>query len=298
MEMDERIGFLGLGLMGSRMAAKLLGADMQLTVWTHTPGKASVWTREHGGDAVETPAEVASACGIVISMLGDGGDVASALLGEGGVADGASAGLLCVDMTTIGPPAARQIGAELGRRGLSMLDAPVSGSLPGADAGTLTIMVGGDAADFRRAQRVFEAMGELIAHVGELGQGQMTKVITNAIGAANAATVAEALLLVQESGLDLDTFLRVAGASAAASRQLDKAKAMSAHDYTPMFRTEHLLKDVRLCLAEAERAGIPFPSAVHARELLARAVASGFAAEDYASLIEVAASRPAPRRER
>ena len=150
----ERIGFLGLGIMGSRMAANLARAGFPLTVWTHTPGKAERWAAEHGASACATPAEVARASDIVISMVVDGEQVASVLLGQDGVIEAARPGLLCVDMSTIAPPDTRRIGAALAERGVAMLDAPVTGSSPRAEDGTLTIMVGGDARGLRaRAAR-------------------------------------------------------------------------------------------------------------------------------------------------
>jgi 3-hydroxyisobutyrate dehydrogenase-like beta-hydroxyacid dehydrogenase len=308
--MPEQIGFIGLGIMGSRMAANVRRAGFPLTVWTHTPGKAAQWAAEHGAVAVATPAEVARASEIVVSMVVDGGQVASVLLGEGGgtqdargtepgeqvaepsgeaVVDGAHDGLLCVDMSTIAPVDTRRIGAALAERGVRMLDAPVTGSAPRAEAGTLTIMAGGEAEDFARARPLLEAMGEVIVHVGARGQGEMLKLINNSVGAANAAALAEGLLLARACGLDLDAFAQVLSNGSGASAQLDlKAGAMRAHDYTPLFKTNHMLKDVRLCLEEAQAAGMPFPAAAHARDLLTATVGRGHGEEDYAAMIEAA----------
>jgi 3-hydroxyisobutyrate dehydrogenase-like beta-hydroxyacid dehydrogenase len=313
--MPERIGFIGLGIMGSRMAANVRRAGFPLTVWTHTPGKAARWAAEHDAVAVNTPAELARASEIVVSMVVDGAQVASVLLGEGGasgvadqdgqgagadsedaeqsggeaVVDGAHDGLLCVDMSTIAPLDTRRIGAALAERGVRMLDAPVTGSAPRAEAGTLTIMAGGEAEDFARARPLLEAMGEVIVHVGALGQGEMLKLINNSVGAANAAALAEGLLLARACGLDLDAFAQVLSNGSGASAQLDlKAGAMRAHDYTPLFKTDHMLKDVRLCLEEAQAAGMPFPTAAHARDLLAATVGRGHGEEDYAAMIEAA----------
>jgi 3-hydroxyisobutyrate dehydrogenase-like beta-hydroxyacid dehydrogenase len=283
----ERIGFLGLGIMGSRMAANLAGAGYGLSVWTHTPGKAKAWAAEHGAEALASPAEVAEASEVLFSMVVDGEQVASVLLGPGGAIEGAHEGLLCVDCSTIAPGETRRIGAALAERGASMLDAPVTGSSPRAEDGTLTIMVGGAPEDFARARAMLEAMGELIVHVGELGQGEMLKLINNAVGAANAAAVAEALLLADATGVDLDALVEVLTAGSGASAQLAlKSPAMRAHDYTTLFKTSHMLKDVRLCLEEAQRSGVPFPSAGHARDLLSAAEGRGHGEEDYSSLIE------------
>jgi 3-hydroxyisobutyrate dehydrogenase-like beta-hydroxyacid dehydrogenase len=211
------------------------------------------------------------------------------LLGENGVIEAARPGMLCVDMSTISPADTRRIGAALGERGVRMLDAPVTGSSPRAQDGSLTIMVGGEAEDFDRARALLEAMGELIVHVGELGQGEMLKLINNALGAANAAAVAEALLLAGATGIDLDAFVRVVSSGSGGSAQLElKSRPMREHDYTALFKTAHMLKDVRLCLEEAQSAGVPFPSAAHARGLLTAAMGRGHGEDDYAAMIEAA----------
>ncbi|MFZ1155943.1 MAG: NAD(P)-dependent oxidoreductase [Solirubrobacteraceae bacterium] len=285
----ERIGFLGLGIMGSRMAANVAKAGYPLTVWTHTEGKAERWASEHDATAVATPAEVAAASDIVVSMVVDGSQVESVLCGAGGVAEGAKQGLLCVDMSTIAPTDTRRIAARLADGDVRMVDAPVTGSSPRAQAGTLTIMVGGEPADFRRAEPLLRTMGELIVHVGELGQGEMLKLINNSLGAANAAAVAEALLLADATGVDLDALKAVTQSGSGASAQMEmKSGPMREHDYTTLFKTEHLLKDVRLCLEEAQTAGVPFPAAAHARDLLAATFGRGHGEDDYAALIEAA----------
>jgi 3-hydroxyisobutyrate dehydrogenase-like beta-hydroxyacid dehydrogenase len=285
----ERIGFLGLGIMGSRMAANVAAAGFPLAVWTHTPGKAADWAAAHGARAMSTPAEVAGASDIVVSMVVDGEQVASLMLGPGGVIEAARDGLLVIDMSTIAPPQTLHVGAALRARGVAMMDAPVTGSSPRAQDGSLTIMAGGSAADFQRALPLLETMGALIRHVGELGQGEMLKLINNAIAAANACALAEALVLAQATGVDLDAFQEIVAGGSGASTQLTmKAAPMRAHDYTTLFKTAHMLKDVRLCLEEAQRAGAPFPAASHARDLLIGAIGRGHAEQDYASIIETA----------
>ena len=220
-------------------------------------------------------------------MVVDGEQVAGVLLGREGAIEGARERLLCVDMSTIGPADTRRIGARLAERGVRMLDAPVTGSAPRAQDGTLTIMAGGDADDFARARSALEAMGKLVVHVGELGQGQTLKLINNAVGAANAAAVAEALLLASARGIDLDRFVEVLASGSGASAQLElKSGPMREHDFAPLFKTAHMLKDVRLCLEEAQDAGVPFPAAAHARDLLTATMARGHGERDYAALIE------------
>ncbi|MGA7705421.1 MAG: NAD(P)-dependent oxidoreductase [Solirubrobacteraceae bacterium] len=287
--MAERVGFLGLGIMGSRMAANVARAGYELSVWTHTQGKAERWAAEHDASAMATPAEVAAVSDVVVSMVVDGKQVEEVLCGETGAARGAHENLLCVDMSTIAPTDTRRIAGRLAANGVRMMDAPVTGSSPRAEAGTLTIMAGGETDDFERVKPLLETMGELVVHVGALGQGEMLKLINNSLGAANATAVAEALLLADATGVDLDALVRVTMSGSGASAQLQmKSGAMRAHDYETLFKTEHLLKDVRLCLEEAQAAGVPFPSAAHARDLLAATMGRGHAADDYASLIEAA----------
>ena len=283
-----RVGFLGLGIMGSRMAANLAAAGHPLTVWTHTPGKAAAWAQGRDGvTAVATPAEVGAACDVAITVLVDGGQVGATLLGADGVLSGAGGGVLCVDMSTIGAGPAREIGAAVAARGGAFVDAPVTGSSPRAEAGTLTIMAGGAAEDVARARPLFDVMGELFVHVGDVGQGQMLKLINNAVAAANAATLAQALIAADATGVDLGDVVTVLGAGAGGSAMLDlKAGPMREHDYTTLFKLDHMLKDVRLCLDETQAAGVPFPAAATTAEALAAARHRGFGDADFAAVVE------------
>jgi 3-hydroxyisobutyrate dehydrogenase len=286
--MAERVGFMGLGIMGTRMAANLARAGLDLVVWNRTAETALTWAEQHGAKVADSPAEVAAQCEIVITMVVDGDQVESLLLGEGGVSSGARRGLLCIDMSTIGPRAARSIGERLADWNISFIDAPVTGSSPKAEDGTLTIMAGGDEADFERARPLFEVMGELVVHVGELGQGQTVKLINNAVAAANASTLAQALVVARATGVDLDALVRVMGAGSGGSAMLAlKAGPMRAHDYATLFKTEHMLKDVRLCLEEGQAAGVPFPAAAAAREALSAAMGRGLGDADFAAILEV-----------
>ncbi|HEX2084342.1 MAG TPA: NAD(P)-dependent oxidoreductase [Solirubrobacteraceae bacterium] len=278
------VAFLGLGIMGSRMAANLRDAGHALTVWNRTREKADAF----GGSVAATPAEAAARAEVVITMVVDGPQVEQVLLGPDGAASGARGGTLFVDMSTIGPTAARAVGEALARRGMRFVDAPVTGSSPKAEAGTLTIMAGGDAQDVERARALFEAMGETVVHAGPLGQGQMVKLINNSLAAANTVALAQALLAGKATGADLDALLAVMGAGSAASAMLDlKAGPMRNHDFSTLFKAEHMLKDVRLCLEETQAAGVPFPVAADAREILTAAVGRGHADDDFAAVVEV-----------
>jgi 3-hydroxyisobutyrate dehydrogenase-like beta-hydroxyacid dehydrogenase len=299
MERPERIAFLGLGIMGSRQAANLRRAGYELTVWNRTPERAEAWADEHGASVAATPREAAEQADVVISMVVDGDQVAEILLGEpDGAALSAREGTLFVDMTTIAPAQARSIADRLAERGLRFMDAPVTGSSPRAEDGTLTIMCGGDAEDFERAKPLLEAMGRLIVHAGPIGHGQGIKLINNAVAAVNAATVAQALVLAGRLELDLDALVEVRRAGSGGSAMLDlKAGPMRAHDYTTLFKLEHMLKDVRLCLDTAQEAGAPFPFAALARDLYAAGMGRGLGNADFAAVLEVVeglAGIPAP----
>jgi 3-hydroxyisobutyrate dehydrogenase-like beta-hydroxyacid dehydrogenase len=283
----DSVGILGLGIMGSRMAANLQRAGFGVTAWTRTAGKAQAWADEHGATAAATPAEVAARSDVVISMVVDGAQVESVLLGQDGAASGAREGALFVDMSTIAPADARRIGAALAQRSIAFVDAPVTGSSPAAEAGTLTIMAGGEDADVQRAMPLFEAMGSTIVHVGALGHGQTIKLINNAVAAANAATLAQALVVGSATGVDLEALEQVLAAGSGGSAMVAlKARPMREHDYTVLFKTGHMLKDVRLCLEEAQAAGVPFPAASGARDALVAAVGRGYADADFAALLE------------
>jgi 3-hydroxyisobutyrate dehydrogenase len=284
----ERVGFVGLGIMGARMAANLARAGYELTVHNRTRSRAEAFAQEHGATLAETPADVGARSDIVITMVVDGAQVEEVLLGPDGVAQRAGAGPLCIDMSTIAPSDTRRIGAALHERGIGFVDAPVTGSSPKAEDGTLTIMAGGDEADFERTRPLLEVMGELIVHVGELGQGQTVKLINNAVAASNASTLAQALIVGKATGVDLEALIRIMGAGSGASTMLTlKAEPMRTHDYSTLFKLEHMLKDVRLCLEEGQAAGVPFPAAAHTREVLTAAMGRGLGDADFAALVEV-----------
>lgn len=284
----RRVGFIGLGIMGSRMAANVARAGFELTVFNRTRARAEAFAAEHGADVADTPADLAIASDVVISIVVDGPQVEQVLLGDRGVVEDGRDGLVCVDMTTIAPREARAIGARLAPHGVRFLDAPVTGSAPKAQDGTLTVMVGGEAEDLERVRPVLEAMGETIVHVGPVGHGQTVKVLTNAVAAANAVTLGQALLVGKRAGVDLDRMAQVLPLSAGGSRMAElKAEPMLTHDFTALFKLAHMLKDVELALDAARAAGAPFPSAAQARELLSAADGRGLGEQDFAAVVEV-----------
>jgi 3-hydroxyisobutyrate dehydrogenase len=291
-----RVGFIGLGIMGSRMAANLRRAGFELVVWNRTAETARRWATEHGAEVAASPAEVGTSCDRVVTIVVDGPQVEAVLLGDGGAATAPHEDLLCIDMSTIGPAAAGRIGAGLAERGVRFADAPVTGSSPKAEDGTLTIMVGANQADFDRARPLLEAMGELIVHAGPLGDGQMVKLINNAVAATNTAVAAEALLLGKRTGLDLDPLVTVMKAGSGASAMLAlKEHPMRTHDYATLFKLAHMLKDLRLCLAEAEAVGQGMEFVERTAAILAEADAAGFGDADFAALLEALEARTGTR---
>ncbi|MEJ7783837.1 MAG: NAD(P)-dependent oxidoreductase [Solirubrobacteraceae bacterium] len=277
-----RVGWIGLGIMGSRMAANLRRAGHELVVHNRTRETAEAWAAEHGAEVAATPDAIRAE--VVFTMLVDGDQVEQALLGPGGAAHDAPEGTLFVDMSTIGPDAARALGGQLP----AFVDAPVTGSSPRAQDGTLTIMAGGETADVQRAWPLFEAMGTLVVHAGPVGHGQQVKVINNAVAAANAHTLAQALVVGQATQTDLDALVAVMAAGSGGSAMLDlKARPMREHDFTTLFKLEHMLKDVALCLDSARTAGADFPAATAARDVLAAAMDRDLGHADFAALVEV-----------
>jgi 3-hydroxyisobutyrate dehydrogenase len=285
---STRVAFLGLGIMGSRMAANLVGAGFELTVWNRTEAKAVAFCKQHGAKLAATPAQAAADSEIVVTMVVAGPQVEQVLLGDAGAATTASPGTLCIDCSTIGPTATRSIGERLAGLGIAIVDAPVTGSAPRAQDGTLTIMAGGTAEDFERARPILEPMGELVVHAGALGDGQMVKLINNAVAATNAAVLGEALVVAAKADIDLDALVKVMAAGSGSSTMLAlKATPMREHDYTTLFKLEHMLKDVRLCLEEGQAVGAPFPFAALTREILTAGAGRGLGEADFAALIEV-----------
>jgi 3-hydroxyisobutyrate dehydrogenase-like beta-hydroxyacid dehydrogenase len=283
--MAEKVGFIGLGIMGSLQAMNLARAGYELTVFNRTREKADAWVAEHGGTAVGTPREVAEASDVVITMVVDGAQV-EAMVEQ--ALPGARVNTLFVDMSTIAPGTARALNERLREAGHAFVDAPVTGSSPKAEAGTLTIMCGGAEADIARARPLFEIMGEKIVVCGEAGQGQAVKVISQAVTAVNCATLAQGLVLARQAGVSVEKLLETMdGGSSDSTMRALKGEPMLAHDFTPLFKLEHMLKDVQLCLAEARTAGGAFPFAGLAAELYGAGVGRGLGDQDFAAVLEV-----------
>jgi 3-hydroxyisobutyrate dehydrogenase-like beta-hydroxyacid dehydrogenase len=219
-------------------------------------------------------------------MVPDAPEVEEVLLGEQGAVHGLEQGALAIDMSTIAPTAARAIGERLADDGVAFLEAPVSGSQPKAEDGTLTIMVGGEPGHFERARPLFEAMGERIVHVGPRGHAQLTKLLTNTMGAVHTVALAESVLVAERAGLDPDAFLEAAAGTAGNSTVLGlKGRPMFGRDFPALFKLEHMLKDVRHCLEEARALGVELRLGSLVEPLFARAAEAGHGEEDFAAVI-------------
>jgi len=285
---ERKTAFLGLGIMGAPMAASLAREGIEVVAWNRTADKAEALAAEHENVTVAgSPAEAAAAAGAVITMVPDAPQVEEVLLGRDGAADGLGEGGLAIDMSTISPAASRAIADRLGERGIAFLDAPVTGSRPKAEDGTLTIMVGGAEEAFDRAMPLFEAMGELVLHMGPQGHGSTVKLINNTLAAVNAAALAEGISLARRAGLDLDKAMQVvaSGSGNSTMREL-KSGAMIEGDYDPLFKLAHMLKDVRYFLAESREMGVGTPVAETASGLYEEADAEGYGESDFAAVIE------------
>jgi len=288
MAKDEigQVAFCGLGIMGGPMAANLVRAGFELSVYTRTREKAERFAAEHGTRWAATPREAAEGASVVITMVPDAPEVEEVLLGEQGAVHGLPDGALASDMSTIAPTAARAIGSRLADDGVAFLVAPVSGSRPKAEDGTLTIMVGGERAAFEHALPLYEAMGERIVHVGPQGHAQLAKLLTNTMGAVHAVVLAESVLVAERAGLDPDAFLEVAAGSAGNSTVLGlKGCPMFERDFKPLFKLEHMLKDVRHCLDEARALGVELRLGSLVEPLYAQAAKEGHAEDDFAAVI-------------
>ena len=256
-----KVGFIGLGTMGAPMARNLLKGGFDVTVHNRTRAKEEALERE-GAHRAASPADAARNADIVVTIVADTPDVEQVLFGPQGVADGAKAGTLVCDMSTISPDATRDFGARLSVRGINMIDAPVSGSSEGAEKGTLTIMCGGEAPDVERARPVLDVLGSKVTHIGPLGSGQLTKAVNQIMIAGYFEAVAEGLVFAMKAGLDTDKVLEAIGAGMARSAVLEMRASNMIDDTYPLgFKLSLHLKDLRIALAEAERNGVELPLA-------------------------------------
>jgi 2-hydroxy-3-oxopropionate reductase len=283
------IGFIGLGIMGKPMARNLAKAGYDLVIYNRSRDDVDTLLAE--GDqfqAAASPREVAERTKAVITMLPDSPDVRDVVFGEKGVLSAMSTGHMLVDMSTIAPATAVEVDAALRERGARALDAPVSGGDKGAIAGTLSIMVGGDAEDFQRATPLFEAMGKTIVHVGGAGAGQIVKACNQVVVAINYAAVSEALVLGAKAGVDPDKIVQVLSGGLAASRVLEmKGPTMVAHQFEPGFRVDLHRKDLGIARSTAAENSAPLPVTAVVSQLFEAAAAAGKGDRDHSALVTV-----------
>ncbi len=283
--MAEKVGFIGLGIMGKPMAENLIGAGYDLVLYNRTPEKAG----ELAGDnatVAGSPREVAEGSDIIITMLPDSPQVEEVLAGEDGVFEGIREGALIVDMSTISPVVTRELSTRAGERGASLLDAPVSGGDVGAIEGTLSIMVGGSERDFERAKPLFEAMGKTITHVGESGAGQIVKAANQIVVALTIEAVSEALVLGSKGGVAPEKILEVLGGGLAGNKVMEaKREKMLGHSFDPGFRIELHHKDLGIALAAGREYGVTLPVTAVVDQMLETLKARGRGDRDHSAIL-------------
>ncbi len=273
--MKERVGFIGLGIMGRPMAMNLLKAGFPLVVWNRTPGRAEQVVAA-GAILASSPREVALASDVVITMVSDTAAVEEVLLGPGGVIEGVHPGLVAIDMSTISPQATQGIAGRLKEAGIDMLDAPVSGGDIGAAQGTLTIMVGGEEAIYQRCLPVFQAMGQRVTHCGGHGAGQTVKLVNQIIVVGMIEAISEGFLFASASGVDLEKVYNAISAGSANSWILQsRGPMMMKREWQSGFTVKLQHKDVKLALEAADRLHLPLPGLALVSQLYAAVVAAG-----------------------
>ena len=283
----ENIGFIGTGIMGKPMALNLLKAGYRLTIHNRTRTKAEQLLTD-GAVWAANPADVANRSDIVITCVTDTPDVRQVLLGNSGVIAAARPGLICIDMSTISPAATREMGQILEGKGVTLIDAPISGGEIGAIEGKLSIMMGGPKEAVEKVRPVMEVMGRTVTYCGPLGSGQMTKLANQIMVIHTIMSLAEGLAFAEKAGLDLETTLKVTSAGAAASHSLKAlGPKVVAGDLKPAFMVDLQQKDLRLVLEYAEQLKQPLPGVALARQLLAVLQAQGRGRDGTQALVDV-----------
>jgi 3-hydroxyisobutyrate dehydrogenase len=282
--MTMRVGFVGLGTMGGAMAANASRAGFEVTAWNRTPGRAAE-LGDLGVSMAASPSAVSAASEIVITMVSDTPDVEAVLFGPDGVADGAPAGSLVVDMSTISPSATRDFAQRLAQADVAMLDAPVSGGSEGAKKGTLSIFVGGDAADLERARPVLGSLGTTITHVGPIGAGQAVKAVNQVILAGTYLGVAEGVVLALKAGLDVEQVVAALSGGAAQSWVLtNRSGRMLENDYPLGFKVALHRKDLGIALSMARELGASLPVSALCEAIEAGLIGQGHADDDMSAV--------------
>ena len=279
-----KIAFIGLGTMGAGMALNILKAGHEVTVHNRTREKEEQVAKQ-GAKRAESPKEAAQEAEIIITMVSDTPDVEQVVLGTNGVIEGASKGSILIDMSTISPAATRQMAEELRKKGIKMLDAPVSGGPEGAQKGTLAIMVGGDAADFDKALPILNAMGKTVTHVGPIGAGQITKAINQIIISGTYLSMAEGLTLGMKAGLEMEKVIQAISGGAAGSWVLHNRGINVVNNSYPLgFRVRLHHKDLRIALDTARELGATLPATALVAQIENGLIARGHGDDDVSAI--------------
>jgi 2-hydroxy-3-oxopropionate reductase len=288
---DPTIGFIGLGVMGAPMARNLLAADLEVVAWNRGPGPLAELV-EAGARTADGPAAVAAAADLVVSIVSDDAALREVLGGDGGAIAAARPGSLLIDMSTVSPALARELAAAAADRGVGFLDAPVSGGDVGARDGTLSIMVGGEAAEVERARPVFEVLGSRVTHVGAAGAGQVAKACNQVLVAVIFGGLAEALVLGSKLGVDPAAVLDALGGGMAANRIMEvRRDNFLDHDFAPGFKVDLHHKDLEIALGAGGEIDAPLPLAAAVQQMFRELRAAGHGDEDDSALLRVAERR-------
>lgn len=275
-------------MMGYPMARNLLRAGHEVALWSHTAAKADKLAEEAGGRAMESPKQVAEAADVVFLCVGDTEMATEVILGLGGVIEGARPGTAVADASTISPKQSRKIGKALKARGVDFLDAPCTGSTPGAQGGTLTFMVGGDPAVFEKVKPLLEPMGKRIYYCGKAGLGLQAKLTQNLILCNIMAAFNEGMVLAVKGGMDPQLMLEILDNSAAKSGLISyKAPFVLRRDFRANFSTKWMHKDIGLMLESGKDLGVPLLLTGLTQQLFQTAIAAGHGDEDFCSTISV-----------
>ena len=284
--MTDRIGFIGLGIMGRPMARNLMKAGFPLTVWNRSRPGIDELVNEGSAEGADA-ADVARRSDIVITMVGDSPDVEEVALGANGIIEGAHAGLVHIDMSTISPDVTRRIAGRLAAAGVEMLDAPVSGGQQGAIEGTLSIMAGGKPETLERCRPALAAMGRKIVHCGPSGAGQTVKLCNQIAVALTNLGVCEALVFAARSGIDPRVMIEAVSAGAGNSWQMQNlAPRIVERDFAPGFKVAHQRKDLRLALEAASAMAAPLPGTGLVAGMFATLQADGLGDEGTQALVK------------
>jgi 2-hydroxy-3-oxopropionate reductase len=282
-----KIGFLGLGIMGRPMALNTLKAGHEVVVWARR-AESMAPLAEAGARIATSPAEVARQVDVVISMVADAPDVEQVMLGENGVASGAQAGLVAVDMSTISPSAAKDIAAKMKARGIEFVDAPVSGGEVGAIAGTLSIMAGGTEAAFAKAKPAFECMGKNIVHIGDSGAGQVAKACNQIMTGMGVMAVAEALCFASKAGANPAKVREALLGGFAYSKILENhGQRMLDRNFKPGFKSWMHQKDLNIVMQSAHELGLMLPGSAMTAQMFNAMVGSGLGEEDSIAVLKL-----------